>query len=329
MARKPAILITGANGEIGHGLITRLAQRGEERIIALDLHPFGPEIEKYCAVTLQGNILDQALLDQIGEQYDIGTIYHLAALLSTAAEKDPWKAQTVNVDGTLNLVRLGLSSGNEEPTRFFFPSSIAAYGFLDLAAKDAAGAQVGETQHLEPLTIYGCNKLACEQLGHYFTHRGEGVDFRTIRFPGLISATTLPTGGTSDYAPEMLHTAAQGKKYACFVREDTRIPFMAMPDAVAAILRLTAAPAESLSTRVYNITAFSPTAAEFAEQTRHAFPAAEITFKPDARRQAIVDSWPHDIDDTKARKDWGFAPQYDLSQALTEYLLPEIRQRYA
>ena len=136
-----------------------------------------------------------------------------------------------------------------------------------------------------------------------------GVDFRAIRFPGLISAFTTPSGGTSDYAPEMLHAAAQGRPYACFVREDTRIPFMAMPDAVDALLALADAPAERLASPVYNVTAFNPSAGELADLVRSAFPGAAITFAPDRRRQRIVDSWPEDVDDARARRDWGFRPQ--------------------
>jgi len=154
------------------------------------------------------------------------------------------------------------------------------------------------------------------------------IDFRCIRFPGLISAATLPSGGTSDYAPEMIHAAAQGKPYNCFVRPDTRIPFMAMPDGVEALLKLAASPADRLSRRVYNVGAFNPSAAEIRELVVNAFPGAAITFVPDLKRQGIVDSWPSDVDDGAARKDWGFAPRYDLKRAFSEYLLPTIRARY-
>jgi len=185
--------------------------------------------------------------------------------------------------------------------------------------------------------MYGCNKLYCEHLGRYFARHyrqlaaGEpsGVDFRAIRFPGLISAFTEPSGGTTDYAPEMIHAAAQGRPYACFVREDTRIPFMAMPDAIDALLALMDAPADSLTSPVYNVSAFSPSAGELAGLVRRAFPEAQITFAPDGRRQAIVDSWPEDIDDARARRDWGFRPAHDLARTFEEYLTPNITRRYA
>jgi nucleoside-diphosphate-sugar epimerase len=196
---------------------------------------------------------------------------------------------------------------------------------------------VAESAWLAPITMYGCNKLYCEHLGRYFARHyrqlaaGEpsGVDFRAIRLPGLISAFTVPSGGTSDYAPEMIHAVAQRHPYACFVREDTRIPLMAMPDAVTALLALLEAPAGSLTSAVYNVAAFSPSAGELADLVRRAFPDARISFEPDRRRQAIVDSWPEDVDDTPARRDWGFRPAYDLRRTFEEYLVPNITRRYA
>ena len=155
-----------------------------------------------------------------------------------------------------------------------------------------------------------------------------GVDFRSIRFPGLISAFTVPHGGTSDYGPEMIHAAARAEAYSCFVREDTTIPFMAMPDAIDALLALMEAPLEKLSGLVYNISAFSPTAAQFAERVRRDFPDAAIRFEPDERRQQIVDSWPAEVDDGRARADWGFSPSYDFDRTFDEYLMPNIRKRY-
>jgi nucleoside-diphosphate-sugar epimerase len=185
--------------------------------------------------------------------------------------------------------------------------------------------------------MYGINKLYCEQLGIYYAQyyrqldadspRGH-IDFRCLRFPGLISAVTVPTGGTSDYAPEMLHAAAQGKPYQCFVREDTRIPFMAMPDAIEALLQLEAAPRHKLTRFVYNVTAFNPSAGEIFELVRRAFPTAHVTFVPDLKRQKIVDSWPADVDDSAAQRDWGWQPTYDLQRAFAEYLIPGVRRRY-
>jgi len=198
--------------------------------------------------------------------------------------------------------------------------------------------RVHEDEWNVPTTMYGCNKLYCEQLGGYYARHykqlaadaaSRRVDFRCLRFPGLISAVTVPSGGTSDYAPEMTHAAARGTPYACFVRPDTTIPFMAMPDAIDALLALAAAPVERLTRTAYNVSAFSRSAAEIRDVVTGAFPQASITFAVDDKRQAIVDSWPADVDDSAARADWGFAPAHDFDRAFSEYLIPTIRQRYA
>jgi nucleoside-diphosphate-sugar epimerase len=184
--------------------------------------------------------------------------------------------------------------------------------------------------------MYGCNKLYCEHLGRYYAKHykqlaAQGascVDFRCVRFPGLISAMTMPSGGTSDYASEMIHAAARGVPYACFVRPDTRIPFMAMPDAIEAFLRMAAVPRERLTRTAYNLQAFNPTAEEIRDVVLAAFPDAAISWGIDLKRQAIVDSWPASVDDSAARADWGFAPMYDFRRAFDEYLIPTIRERY-
>ena len=154
------------------------------------------------------------------------------------------------------------------------------------------------------------------------------LDFRAIRFPGLISAFTLPSGGTSDYGPEMLHAAAQDKPYSCFVRADTKISFMAMPDAIKSLLMLMDVPREKLSNNVYNIAAFAITADEFRQRALKAFADAKITFESNPRRQGIVDSWPEDVDDSLARADWDWKPDYDVDRFFDDYFLPEIRKRY-
>jgi len=244
----------------------------------------------------------------------------------------------INVEGTLKLLDFAQAQGESHgrPVAFLYPSSIAAYGLPDIERKNGAG-RVSEHEWNQPTTMYGCNKLYCEHLGRYYadnykqlaaeTLSGK-VDFRAIRFPGLISAVTVPSGGTSDYAPEMIHAAAQGQPYACFVRPDARIPFMTMPDAVDAMLTLASADAGDLSRSVYNITAFNPSAGEIAELVKRGFPDAEITFQPDLKRQAIIDSWPADVDDSAARRDWGLRPAYDLNRAFTDYLIPRISERY-
>jgi nucleoside-diphosphate-sugar epimerase len=337
--RKEVILITGAAGEMGQALIMRLAEEGKTNILALDVNPIPDAVKARCQMAIMGDILDEKLIARLVSEYAIPLIYHLAALLSTRAEFTPEAAHRVNVDGTLALLQMAVeqSSWLGQAVKFMFPSSVAAYGLPDLETKAKAGA-VREWEWNMPTTMYGCNKLYCEQLGRYYARhyrqlaadpQHHGVDFRSIRFPGLISAFTVPTGGTSDYGPEMLHHAAQGKPYACFVREDTRMPFMAMPDAIKALVELERAPREKLSTLVYNVTSFNPSAGEIRERVLRAFPSAVITFQPDLKRQAIVDSWPLDQDDSRARRDWGWQPDYDQERAFEEYLIPNIRRRYA
>jgi nucleoside-diphosphate-sugar epimerase len=334
--RKKGILVTGAAGEIGDALIHNLIKRGEDQIITLDLKSLSPENEK-LVTHVQGDIMDQALLARLVSEYEIGTVYHLAALLSTRSEFTPEMAHQVNVEGTMGLLKLASeqSQWRGEPVLFLFPSSIAAYGMPDLEVK-AQFPRVREWEWNYPRTMYGCNKLYCEMLGIYFSQhyrqlaadRPVVVDFRGIRFPGLVSAFTVPSGGTSDYGPEMLHAAAKGEPYACFVRDDTCIPFMAMPDAVTALLQLAAAPASALTRRVYNVTSFSLTAAQFRDHVLEHFPGAQITFKPDIKRQGIVDSWPAGLNDNDARRDWGWQPDYNLERSFKEYLVPNIRRRY-
>ncbi len=337
--RKEVVFITGANGEIGHGLITFLGQQGKSHILALDVQPLDDTLRPYVDKFIQGDILDQMLLGRLVSEFEIQTIFHLASILSTKAEFNPETAHRINVEGTLNLLRLAAeqSAWQGRSVKFLYPSSIAAYGLPDLETKNHAG-KVKENEWLQPATMYGCNKLYCEHLGRYYTFNYRrlaadavktNIDFRCIRFPGLISAITIPTGGTSDYGPEMLHHAAQQQPYACFVRPDSRLPFMVMADAIKSLLQLEAAPVENLTQRVYNVTSFNPTAEEIFEITQKAFPKAEICFEPHSSRQGIVDSWPADVDDSAAQKDWGWAPDYDQQRAFEQYLIPSIRQRYS
>jgi nucleoside-diphosphate-sugar epimerase len=337
--RKEVVLITGANGEIGHGLITHLARENKVNVIALDVQPLDEDLKPHCIRFIQGDILDGLLLGRLVVEYEIRTIFHLASILSTKAEYNPEAAHRINVEGTLNLLRLAVeqSQWQGRPVKFIYPSSIAVYGLPDLENKASAG-KVKEADWCNPITMYGCNKLYCEHLGRYYTahyrqlaadHAASTVDFRAIRFPGLVSAVTIPTGGTSDYGPEMLHHAAQGLPYDCFVRRDTRLPFMVMPDAIKALLMLEAAPREALSQLVYNVTSFSPTAEEFDAMVHTWFPNAQTDFAPHPSRQAIVDTWPGDIDDSAARQDWNWSPDYDSHHAFSDYLIPGIRQQYA
>jgi threonine 3-dehydrogenase len=337
--RKPVVAITGAGGEIGHGLIDRLADSGDRRIVTIDISRLDESIARKVDHEITGSITDRALLERLIAEFEVDLVFHLAALLSTRAEFTPVAAHEVNVEGTLRLLEFAQheAESHGRPVVFIYPSSIATYGLPSLEAKTRE-AKVREDDYQHPTTMYGCNKLYCELLGTYYarhykqlaaeTASGK-VDFRCVRFPGLISAMTVPSGGTSDYAPEMIHAAAKGEPYACFVRPDTRIPFMAMPDGVEALLRLAAAPRARLRRTAYNVGAFNPSAGEIRDVVLDAFSNAEIAWEIDTKRQAIVDSWPADVDDEAARRDWEFSPQYDFARAFSEYLIPTIRKRYA
>lgn len=330
------VLVTGACGEIGQALVQELSKRGGYRIVTADIVSLPDSIKDFVGEHVQGDLVYKI---KTFYDYDFDIIFHLAASLSSKAEVATEEAHRINVEGTMQLLMLAAyrSEKYQKPVKFLFPSSIAVYGMPDLETKKSAGC-VSENSFNAPHTMYGCNKLYCEKLGMYYSrYCGQRhldpqppvmLDFRAIRFPGLISAFTLPSGGTSDYGPEMLHAAAQGKPYACFVREDTKISFMAMPDAIKSLLMLTDVPRKRLGRVVYNVAAFAMTAGEFRDKAVRAFPKAEITFLPNPRRQGIVDSWPEDVDDSLARADWGWKPDYDRERFFNIYLLPEIKKRY-
>jgi len=332
------ILITGANGEIGHGLILELAKLKKYNILALDKIELDSVLKPFVSETIVADILDRQILENLFDNHKISIIFHLAALLSTAAEKDPERAHDVNVNGTHQILSVANHIGiNQKRTlKFIFPSTIAVYGLPNLKIKNSVGA-IKEDQFTTPITMYGINKLYCEMLGKYYSsnyamlkgNHFSVIDFRCVRFPGIISAITIPSGGTSDYAPEMIHSAAKGEGYESFVRPDTIIPFMVMPDAIKALIMLSEAPKEKLTQYVYNVSGFSASAQEIAELVNKVFPDSAISFAPDTQRQKIVDSWPAAIDDSAAKKDWGWKADYDMQKAFSEYLIPEIQNKYS
>jgi len=332
--RKSAILITGASGEVGHGLIERLTDQ-DRPIITLDVVPLAPALARRVQREVVGSILDVALLERLLAEYEIDHIFHLAALLSTRAEFSPVTAHQVNVGGTLHLLEFAQheAESHGRSVVFLYPSSIAVYGVPTGEHRERA-VRVTEDQWTEPTTMYGCNKLYCEHLGRYYARHykqlsaqpaGARVEFRAVRFPGLISAATVPSGGTSDYAAEMIHAAARGQPYACFVRPETRLPFMAMPDAIDALVALSRAPRDQITRTAYNVGAFAVTADDVRRAVLRAIPDADITYRVDKRRQGIVDTWPADVDDSAARRDWGFRPRLDFDATLRDYVLPAVR----
>jgi nucleoside-diphosphate-sugar epimerase len=333
------VLITGANGEIGRSLLAKLSEEGQGEIVTLDLTPLPEPMHSQVAVSYAGNIMDRYLLDQLAAHHEVDIVFHLAALLSTRGERDPELSHQVNVEGTLNVLRMAQNQSSRlgRPVRVLFPSSIAVYGLPSATEKRAVGA-IREEQWNVPITMYGCNKLYCEHLGRYFTFYARQLgalagatrlDFRALRLPGLISAETIPAGGTSDFGPEIIHAAASGVPYSCFVEPEARIPFMVMPDAVRALIELSRAERACLSNSVYNVGAFSVTAAQIADAARRYFPAADIGYAPDPVRSKIVGSWPEDVSDARARADWGWSPAYEWDRAMSDYLVPSVTARHA
>jgi threonine 3-dehydrogenase len=330
------ILVTGSNGEVGHGLIPVLKKEGAT-VIALDVSDPDKLISDSSNEFVKASVLQRDILSSIFNKYKFTYVYHLAALLSTSGEKVPDKAQAVNAGGTATLLSVANESAalNKQVVKFIFPSTIAVYGLPDLETKNLA-KKVTESEYLDPITMYGITKLYCENLGRYYSNYFQllsqterYIDFRSVRYPGIISALTLPTGGTSDYAPEMIHSAAKGEGYESFVRPDTKIPFMVMPDAIKALLSLAKANKAKLTRQVYNVSSFSVTANEIEEMVNKVFPDSAISYNPDQNRQKIVDSWPADIDDTPARTDFSWQPDYDVNRSFEEYLIPEIQKMYA
>lgn len=321
--RKPVAFVTGARGEMGHLLVPALVERGFE-VVAADLRPLPTALAARCREAVELDLTDEAGVARLVERIAPAHVFHLAALLSSRAEESWESAHRVNVEATLSLFRLC----ERLPTRprFLFPSSIAVYGLPDVDTKRGAGA-VTESEWTVPIGIYGCNKLYCETVGAYLSRRG-ALDFRAIRFPGLISSETLPSGGTTDYAPEMIHAAARGEAYRCFVRPDTELPFLTMTDAVDALLGLADAEGE-LPRRSFNVRGFAATASALRERVLEHFPDARIEFSPDPARQRFADSWPADVDDMAARRAWGFSPVHEETEAFRDYLIPALRRRYA
>ncbi|MEM6992134.1 MAG: NAD-dependent epimerase/dehydratase family protein [Myxococcota bacterium] len=310
------ILVTGAGGQVGLDLIAHLHAQGHE-VHGSDVAPRpGPDalasdVPWHALDVTQGERVEGLLRELQVEQ-----VFHLAAILSARGEKNPGLTYAVNQGGTYNVLEACRCS---DVRRVVFTSTIAVYG-------PGLPQPVGDAVSLQPQTMYGVTKVAGELLGDYYARRYD-LDFRAVRFPGLISAA-LPGGGTSDYALFMYVDGVRHGRYEAFCRPDTRIPLMYMPDGVRALAELGAADRAGLSRTTYNIAAFSPTAAEIAGAVAQAIEGAEITFAPDPMRQAILDSWPNALDDTNARQDWGWQPAFDL-RAMTDDLVPKVRAMVA
>ncbi len=310
------ILVTGAAGQIGSELVMALADRhGSADVVASDVKPLpypysGPF--EFVDVTSRGAI------GTVAREYTIDTIYHLAAILSAVGEKNPSLCWQVNTTGLLNVLEV---AREQQMVRVFCPSSIAVFGCntpRDNTPQDAI---------LCPETMYGVTKVSGELLCRYYYERF-GLDVRGIRYPGLISSATLPGGGTTDYAVAMFYEAILHGQYTCFVGEETVLPMMYMPDAIKGTLDLMDADLVEAKHRAdYNVAAMSFSAGGLAAQIQRHLPDFQIQYQPDYR-QAIADTWPRTIDDTPARHEWGWSPDYDLA-SMTADMLQKLGQRQA
>lgn len=301
-------LVTGAGGQIGSELVGRLReQNGSNAVVGLDLvSPPTPD-EPFAAV----DVRDRTALARVVSTYEVDTIYHLASLLSATGEQSPDRTWDVNVTGLKNVLTLACN----RRARVFWPSSIAVFG-------PSTPSPAPQHTTLDPTTIYGVTKRSGELLCQYY-HRRYGLDVRSLRLPGLISHETPPGGGTTDYAVEMYRHAARAADYCCFLRPDTTLPLMYMPDALRAIRSLMAADAGALSVRdSYNVSGFSAAPHQVAATIRRRVSAFSCTYTPDARQQ-IADTWPTAVDDTTARRDWHWRPEYTLA-ATTDDMLAHL-----
>ena len=344
---RKAILVTGACGEIGSNLLSELSAKNPENyaLVGVDISTPAPKHHVDGVVYIKADICDPIPFQEIEARFDCEMIFHLAAVLSTGGEREPDWAFRVNEIGSMNVLNFARRMGErrERPTKVIFPSSIAVYGLPEVARveeRDACRDMIGavrEDQFADAITMYGINKRGVENLGRYFSKHyrllrkediAPAVDFRALRFPGILSANTLPTGGTTDYAPEMVHAAAQGKMYECFTRPKTRIPFLALPDAVRAIFELARAPREKLTLTSYNISGFSVSAEELAQEVKRHFLHSAIVFKPDVRRMRILESWPVQMDDSAAQNDWHWKAELGFQETFENYLVPGVSLHY-
>ncbi|HOX87192.1 MAG TPA: NAD-dependent epimerase/dehydratase family protein [bacterium] len=306
------ILITGAVGQIGIELTEGLLSRfPASRVVASDIRSAAgaPADIRYLDIT------DKAQIARLVMEERIDTIFHLAALLSARGEQNPQLAFAVNLGGLLNVLEVARQHGVK---KVIMPSTIGAFG------PDTPKIDTPDDTLMRPTSMYGITKLAGELLLDYYSRRS-GIDGRSLRFPGIISSRTEPGGGTTDWADDFYRKAVRGEKAICFLRADTRLPFMYMPDAVEALIGLALAERSRLSRSVYNVHSLTLAPTELAKFLQSIFPDFEPLYQPDSR-QSIADSWPQSLDDHHARTDWDWSPQYDL-QRMTADMLKNLKPK--
>lgn len=306
---KQKILVIGAGGQLGSELTAALRRRhGRENVIATDIKdPGGMASEGFFQIL---DVLDQKKLSEVIHRNEITQIYHLAAVLSATGEKNPRFAWQLNMNGLIHVLD---ASVEHKVQKVYWPSSIAVFGPTtprQLTPQDTI---------MDPTTIYGISKLAGERWCDWY-HRRHGVDVRSLRYPGLIGYKSKAGGGTTDYAVDIFFKALQENKYTCFLKPDTYLPMMYMDDAIKATLDLMDAPAGNVKVRSsYNISAMSFCPAEIAALIARQIPGFSITYEPDFR-QAIADTWPQSVDDSRARMDWGWQPGFGLEEMVSDIL---------
>jgi nucleoside-diphosphate-sugar epimerase len=306
------ILIIGANGQIGSELVVALARRyGADKVIASDI---SPENIYGAARYTRLDVMDRDALMRLVSGEGITQVYQLAALLSATGEQAPLKAWTLNMDGLLNILEVARERGEAgTPLRVFWPSSIAAFG------PNTPAENTPQYTVMDPTTIYGISKLAGERLCEYY-HTKYGIDVRSVRYPGIISFKSPPGGGTTDYAIAIFHSALRGEQYECFLGPETTLPMIYMPDAIRATIELMEAPGDKVAIRSsYNVAGVSFNPRELAAAITRAIPGFRIAYKPDSR-QAIADTWPKSLDDSRAGADWGWKARIGLDAMVTDML---------
>ncbi len=305
-----SILILGACGQIGTELTFALRETfGNESVIASDIREGGENLMDSGSFELL-DATDYDVLEEVVAYYEIDEVYLMAAMLSATAEKFPERAWNLNMNSLFNVLNL---AKDKKIKKIFWPSSIAVFG------PSTPKTNTPQNTIMEPSTVYGISKQSGERWCDYYHHKF-GVDVRSLRYPGLISWKTQPGGGTTDYAVEIYHKALTEGSYACFLNEDTELPMMFMDDAIRATLQLMATDAEKIRIRSsYNLSAMSFSPKEIARNIKEHIPEFEISYEPDFR-QDIADSWPNGIDDSKARRDWGWKPDFDLKKTTKEML---------
>ncbi len=307
------ILVTGAFGQIGSELVPALQKTyGMKNVIAVGHHNIPKDFD---GIVEKVEITDKPSVTKLLKKHDIGSVYHLVSLLSAKGEVDPSLTWDINMNGLKTVLDFSV----EHKLKVFWPSSIAAFGPTTPRVKTP------QRTVLEPTTMYGVTKLAGENLVHYY-HLKYGLDVRSLRYPGLISWKTPPGGGTTDYAVAIFYDGLQKGKYECFVRPDTTLPMMYMDDGIRATIGLMEADPGKLTIRnSYNVAAISFTASELAKEINKIIPVA-VTYKPD-HRQKIADSWPQSIDDSVARKEWGWKPEYNLAK-MTRVMIDSLKVKF-